>query len=401
MKIQLSEEILGIISRLEYAGHEAYVVGGSLRDALLGKESSDTDLTASALPEETAALFSDMRVIPTGIKHGTVTVLTNKGTAVEITTFRTDGEYSDSRHPDSVSFTRSLPEDLARRDFTVNAMAYAPEKGIVDLFGGREDLEKRCIRCVGDPAKRFSEDALRILRAFRFSAQLGFSIEKNTLKGAIDLGDRLSVIARERVRVELFKLLSAPKPADALMMMSPIMRRVIPEVGIDEARFKLCDELAQDPIVRLAFLVFNSGNEKSVADGLRMSNADKARLLRLSSGCAEDIPDSPASARRLLARFAAVPEDAVVLMDILGLVSDRDTSAAVSLLRGELSSSPCLTLARLAVDGKTIISEGIAEGRRVGALLDRLLCSVIDDPVLNDRESLLALARRIVKENNL
>ena len=401
MQLQFSNEILGIISRLEGAGHEAYVVGGSLRDALLGRPSSDTDMTTSALPEETATLFSHMRVIPTGIKHGTVTVLTDSGTAVEITTFRTDGAYTDSRHPDSVSFTRSLEEDLARRDFTVNAMAYAPERGLVDVFGGREDLKNRLIRCVGDPERRFTEDALRILRAFRFSAQLGFSIEKNTLCAALKLGDRLSRIARERVCVELFKLLSSENPSSTLALMSPIMITVLPEVEIDPARYALCDGLPRDPVTRLALLISGSGKATDVAGSLRLSNSDRDRLSRLSVSLNGELPRTPVHARRLLSDFSSHPEDAVTLVKIDGLLKGRDTRHAEALLNKELASSPCLTVAALAVNGGDLMASGLAQGKKIGKILGRLLEAVIEDPSLNEREALIELAGVLAKENNL
>ena len=181
MTIKIPEYAESVLERLEQNGEEAYIVGGSLRDSLLGKAASDYDVATSALPERTLEIFSDYRVIATGLKHGTVTVMSD-GKPIEVTTFRVDGGYSDSRHPDSVSFTRSIEEDVSRRDFTVNAMAYSQRRGLVDLFGGRDDLAKGIIRAVGDPERRFDEDALRIMRAFRFSAQLDFEIEEKSLR---------------------------------------------------------------------------------------------------------------------------------------------------------------------------------------------------------------------------
>ena len=207
--MHLPEKVEKIIEILTNAGFEAYAVGGCVRDFLLDRTPKDYDITTNALPKEVKRLFR--RTVDTGIAHGTVTVLMGKE-SYEVTTYRIDGKYSDSRHPDSVTFSPSLEEDLVRRDFTINAMAYNPETGYVDLFKGREDLENKVIRAAGDPHKRFSEDALRILRAFRFSAELGFEIEPETLKAAGELKENLKLISAERIRDELFKLLTSPHP---------------------------------------------------------------------------------------------------------------------------------------------------------------------------------------------
>ncbi len=209
MTITLPEKAEKIIRTIEDAGFEAYAVGGCVRDFLLGKRPHDWDITTSALPEEVKRLFR--RTVDTGIAHGTVTVLIGKD-AFEVTTYRIDGKYSDNRHPDKVEFTRSLKEDLKRRDFTINAFAYSPQKGLIDLFNGQEDLKKKVIRAVGNPEERFGEDALRILRAFRFSAQLDFSIDEETLKAAETLKDSLKQISAERIRDELTKLLVSEHP---------------------------------------------------------------------------------------------------------------------------------------------------------------------------------------------
>ena len=198
MKVSFPESVRWAIKRLNDAGYEAWAVGGCVRDSALGKEPHDWDMTTSALPEETMAVFADYPVIETGIKHGTVTIVVD-GEPLEITTYRVDGSYSDGRHPDGVSFTRSLEADMARRDFTINAMAAHPEKGIVDCFGGLEDLKNGVIRCVGDPERRFSEDALRILRAMRFSAVLGFPVEEKTAEALLKIRENLRHVAMERI----------------------------------------------------------------------------------------------------------------------------------------------------------------------------------------------------------
>ena len=390
--MKLGGEILDMIARFENAGHEAYVVGGSLRDRLLGRDAFDVDMTVSALPEETVSLFCDMRVIPTGIKHGTVTVLTPSGAPVEITTFRTDGSYSDSRHPDNVTFTRSLPEDLARRDFTVNAMAYAPEKGIIDLFDGKKDLENKIIRCVGEPKKRFSEDALRILRAFRFSAQLGFSIERETYEAAVDLGEKITALARERVAVELMKLLSAPKVAHVLYAMEPIFPYVLPDTPIKSERFSLCDRLYPDPVARLALLIYG-GDAYAVAQSLRFSTVDKQRLKTLSNP--REMPRTKADARRMLSELSSA-DDCVMCVRIAGLVRGMELGETEEMIADAAAESPCLTISELAVNGGDLMGIGVEKGRQLGIILHRLLDAVIEDPGLNERSALLALAREIM-----
>ena len=209
MPIQLPEDVKSILHILQDAGYEAYAVGGCIRDSLLGRTPDDWDITTSARPEETKALFE--KTIDTGIQHGTVTVMRH-GRGYEVTTYRVDGEYEDGRHPKEVTFTASLEEDLKRRDFTVNAMAYNEEDGLVDLFGGRQDLERKIIRCVGEANERFEEDALRIMRAVRFSAQLGFTIEERTKEAIRGHADRLRQVSAERIQMELTKLVTSPNP---------------------------------------------------------------------------------------------------------------------------------------------------------------------------------------------
>ena len=218
-----------ILAALESAGFEAYYVGGCVRDLIMGRDIHDTDITTSALPEETTAVFSGYKVIPTGIKHGTVTVICD-GEPFEITTFRQDGNYSDSRRPDSVTFSRSISEDLARRDLTINAIAMDLRGNTVDPFGGREDISNGVIRCVGDPEKRFTEDALRILRAARFASQLGFTIEPETASAMHSLRGRLGLISRERVRDELDKLVCGRYCTDVLLDFRDIIAEIIPEM---------------------------------------------------------------------------------------------------------------------------------------------------------------------------
>ena len=231
IQILIPKKVCAIIEVLEENGHEAYIVGGCVRDAILGKEPDDWDITTSALPETVIGLFP--RIVETGLKHGTVTVFMEKE-GFEVTTYRIDGEYLDNRHPKEVSFTSKLKEDLRRRDFTINAMAYNDRKGLIDIFGGISDLKQGLIRCVGNPEERFTEDALRILRAVRFAAGLGFEIEESTKKAMKSLAGNLSTISYERIQVELVKLLISDNPSELETAYElEITREILPEFDSD------------------------------------------------------------------------------------------------------------------------------------------------------------------------
>ncbi|MCQ2458864.1 MAG: CCA tRNA nucleotidyltransferase [Ruminococcus sp.] len=235
--MQIDKNTAEILGQLEKNGFEAYIVGGCVRDILMGREIHDTDITTNALPEQIISVFSDCRTIPTGIKHGTVTVIRNS-ISYEITTYRIDGEYKDSRRPETVEFTADITNDLSRRDFTMNALAMDKNGNIIDEFGGAEDIKNGIIRCVGEPEKRFTEDALRIMRAVRFASQLGFEIEENTANAVHSMKDRLKNISNERIREELDKLICGKNSFDVLMNYSDIITTVIPElqasVGFDQ-----------------------------------------------------------------------------------------------------------------------------------------------------------------------
>ena len=381
--------ILSLIARFESFSEEAYAVGGSLRDILLGIPPHDFDLATSALPERTLEIFSDMRVIETGIKHGTVTVIT-EGEPMEITTFRIDGSYTDSRHPDGVSFTRSIEEDLSRRDFTVNAMAFSPVRGLIDPFLGRNDLERRMIRAVGDPEKRFSEDALRIMRAFRFSAQLGFDIYRDTLLGASRTKNGLSCIARERIATELLKLLLSADPTGALLMMAEgdILPYAVGSYAPSERILnKLCKMPAND-VSRLGFFLCEADPDEArdILRSLKYSNKQITGALAVARGACVTV-GSEADARRFIANTGAYAEEAIEASVLMG------SSEPSALQWVKSNRAPC-TLSQLALTGRELISIGI-EGKAVGKTLDRLLEAVIEDPSLNTKEELTALAEKL------
>ena len=230
MVIKIPPQVNRAIEILQNNGHSAYVVGGAVRDMLMGKTAHDWDITTSALPEETLESFSEFRTIETGLKHGTVTVIVD-GMSLEITTFRIEGGYSDNRHPDKVDFTDRVEDDLSRRDFTVNSIAYSPQKGFADPFDGQTDIEKKIIRCVGNPDKRFGEDALRILRALRFSAVLGFEIEKDTAESIRRNYKLLSNISVERIFVEISKLLCGKDAGKILREFEDVIFFILPEIS--------------------------------------------------------------------------------------------------------------------------------------------------------------------------
>ena len=435
IEIRIPPGAARILRVLEDHGYEAFVVGGCVRDSLLGRNPNDWDITTSALPLQVKALFR--RTIDTGLKHGTVTVLMD-GEPFEVTTYRVDGEYLDGRHPSEVTFTASLQEDLQRRDFTINAMAYSEKKGLQDLFGGLPDLEKGLIRAVGDPAKRFGEDALRIMRAVRFAAQLGYEVEEDTVQAMKELAPTLSKISAERIAAELEKLLVSPHPEKLKMAYEcGITAVILPE-------FDRCMETAQN----------NPHHKYSVGEHTIVSigNARPDRILRytmlmhdmgkpsckttdeqgidhfyghqeVSAQMANDILrrlKSDNETRRSVSRLVRYHDltcgltgksvrKAISLIgeDLFPLyleVKDADTSAQSDfrfqekmdyldevrlLYRKILEEGDCLSLKDLAVNGKDLIAAGMKPGREIGEVLEAMYRDVIDDPEHNNKEYLM------------
>lgn len=374
-----------IMSRLDSCGESVYIVGGSLRDMLMGREPHDFDLAVSAEPARVCEIFSDMRVIKTGIAHGTVTVI-SEGHPVEITTFRVDGDYLDMRRPESVSFTRCIEDDLARRDFTVNAMAYNGRDGLIDLFSGLSDLNSGIIRTVGDPRERFSEDALRMMRALRFSAQLGFEIESETLEAISLLGGSLDRIARERIFSELLRLICSPSPVRALELFneSGVAERVL-SCRVEDFAIALVPLVESDDISRLSALLcsFDGERARDILTSLKASGRQRAVVCAVID----------ASKRSYLGR-----EDVARLRGSLG--ADAKIALRLSVLLGRSEESilafaddntPC-SIKELAIGGEDIIALGYG-GKEIGRALAFLLDAVIRDPSLNTRERLLSLLR--------
>lgn len=433
MDIKIPACAAEIIDKLNKHGYEAYIVGGCVRDMLLGREPGDWDITTSALPWQVKKVFR--RTVDTGIKHGTVTVLMGKA-GYEVTTYRIDGEYLDGRHPDSVSFTPDLREDLKRRDFTINAMAYNSREGIVDEFGGREDLKAGIIRCVGNAQDRFLEDALRILRAIRFSAQLGFAVEEKTYEAIRAIAPNLVHVSKERSQAELTKLLISGHPERmALIWEAGISPYVSPAFsGLWEEKKALPSVPASVPAVKhmrwAAFLRLASPEDAvKVLKELKMDNdtiyrvktlvtwasflleQDKAPIRRVMSRMEPELFDDLITLKMCLAerdsltaseKRPKVSEESLKLMEAGTKVPERKlqngeermetfgTLAHIRVLAEEIRRNrECVTLKDLAVDGRDIIEAGVRPGREVGACLARLLDLVLEKPSRNTREYLL------------
>ena len=376
-----------IIDKLTAHGYEAYIVGGSLRDMLIGRAPSDFDVTTSALPEEILSVFSDMRTIPTGLKHGTVTVLSD-GKPIEVTTFRTDGEYLDSRHPESVSFTQNICDDLSRRDFTVNAIAYNEERGIVDPFGGKEDIKRKILRAVGNPKTRMREDALRIMRGLRFSAQLDFSIEKNTLRALEATKDGLANVSRERIGVEMAKLVTSPSPARALRIMidTGISEYVLGDYIPSDKSISALSSLPADFFTRFSALLWDCDSERArkVLSSLKYSNAEKNGVLTILSSRDYPLPQTPADMRRFIIRFGEHAKRAATLSSLLD-------GAPKNLLQdlGRVENTGfARKISDLDISGNDLSSLGFS-GKKIGEALAFLFEKVTLDPSLNEKEKLI------------
>lgn len=395
------EYVRKCIEALERAGFSAYSVGGAVRDSVMGREPADWDVATSALPEQMLGVFADYPTIPTGLKHGTLTVLFSvcgRNVPIEITTYRIDGEYRDLRHPESVTFTSDICADLARRDLTVNAMAFNETRGLVDPFGGRADIERRLIRTVGDARVRFSEDALRILRAFRFAAQLDFSIDGDTLAGAGDCAGLLPSVARERVWAELKKLFSSPNCVCPFKMMldcggwetlfpafpKPETEQIERIGGISGESFA--------PRVAVAISHLTKDERAGLLASLRPSTRERGLILSLCdlylNVDATVGNDASAVARRILAAHGEHIDDAVSVI-ALRLPENSPLLLAIEIERTRKSP---LTLGDLAIHGDDILPFCGNDRRAVGKTLAHLLDAVLDDPALNESDILIRLA---------
>ena len=383
-----------ITETLESAGHRGYLVGGSLRDLLLGKTPHDFDLTTDATPDEMVEIFSDFRVIPTGLKHGTLTVLSD-GQPIEITTHRVDGEYIDSRRPESVCFTRRLADDLSRRDFTVNAMAWSKATGLVDLFGGQKDLRRGVIRAVGDPTARFTEDALRILRAFRFAAQLDFEIEKNTLLAARDTKEGLAHISAERIFAEITRLLLSPAAARGLsaLLAANCEKQVFFDTVPCPSAINALAALPADAALRLALLLreYSADAAEALCRRWRAPNAFTDEVTGILKAVREDLPDTPYAARRFVSTFWQSWQGALALRRAMG----EDTEQTYQLCKKVANNGTAISIRGLAINGKELQDAVGVCPAQTGALLSRLQQLCWQEPSRNKKATLLALATEI------
>lgn len=391
-KMPLDKGATLIIDRFHAAGYEANVVGGAVRNHILGIPLTDIDIATSALPTETLSLFSDCRVIETGIKHGTVTILA-EGSSYEVTTYRTDGDYLDNRHPDSVNFTRSLSEDLARRDFTVNAMAYNPIDGITDLFGGRADVEARLIRAVGDPETRFREDALRILRALRFASVLGFDIEENTATAIRKTAHLLDNVSRERVYSEWVKLVGADAAYRILSSYKDVVGIAIPHLRSltlpDEQRFT-----AQTAAVRTLSLFFTSCTDPVSSFDTSMTVLHTDTKTRKNGVAALEILKkyNLSLQNELHTALYRHGTDATRLAIGLAYTVGRLDGEAYGAATAALATAPITSLSDLAVGGGDMIAIGL-RGQAIGAMLDILALAVICGKCENEKTALINYAK--------
>ena len=379
--MHIPQPIAYMLQKLAAAGYEAYLVGGCVRDFLLGAEPSDFDIATSATPEETMTVFAADRVIPTGLQHGTVTVL-HGGLSAEITTYRTETTYADGRHPDSVSFSRNLADDLCRRDFTVNAMAMDAHGNLVDLYGGREDLDARIIRAVGDPVLRFTEDALRILRAFRFASKLGFSVEEETLAAAVKLAPRLSLVSRERVFAEFEKLLCGKAAGTVLLVMAEknVFGCIFEKPHVHADALGYIDSLPPRADIRLAAMLCGDENADAHVASLKPSARFFDRVHAILHCELPTDTDLPALRRLVHASGKAAALDRALL--------EKNTVLFVK-LTALLETETCFAVSDLAITGADVLEVTELRGKAVGEALQDLLFKVFDGKVSNTREDLL------------
>ena len=391
-----------LLTRLHTAGHAAYAVGGCVRDSLLGQTPHDWDLCTSATPEQVLELFGEAHCIPTGLQHGTVTVK-HGGELYEITTFRTEGAYSDGRHPDHVAFVPDVKEDLARRDFTINAMAYNAEEGLIDPFGGQSDLAAGIVRAVGEPQRRFEEDALRILRLYRFAARFGFAIDPATGQAARALCRHLDCVSEERIAEELSRLLAAPAPGAYLE--AEVLAVIFPELDaaeLPESR-RILDALEpgmEHVPVRLAALLCPLGEAgaRAALRRLKCSNALTGTVATLVREAAAGMPGAALTltARRFLSRY-----DLATITDLTALCSAQhpEQAEAFAALQQEaarlVETNACCRINQLAVNGRDLMDAGIRPGPGLRRVLDALLEQVLTGQLPNEKAALLAAAAQV------
>ncbi len=409
MKLTLDPGAAALLNALHAAGYAAYAVGGCVRDSLLGRTAHDWDLCTSALPQQVMELFGAEQCIPTGLQHGTVTIKYG-GQLYETTTFRTEGSYTDGRHPDAVQFVPDVREDLARRDFTINAMAYNEAEGLVDPFGGQKDLQNGLLRAVGEPQQRFTEDALRILRLYRFAARFGFALDAATARAARQLAPHLDCISAERIQEELAKLLAAPQPG--VYLEPAVLAVVLPELtpeSLTAAKpvVDACPAGEENLPVRWAALLgaLGEADTRRVLKRLRCSNAcieETAVLVRETAG--QGVSEEKASAhpgdihiRQLLGRYGLrTVERLCALCAALHPPAAPTCALAAQRARQLEADGVCCRVSQLAVNGRDLMAAGIPAGPALRRVLEALLDGVIRAEYPNEKPALLAAAQKII-----
>ena len=447
----LPDAALHVLNVLDDAGYESWVVGGFVRDALLGRTCSDIDIACSAAWQETQRVceLAGMHTHETGTQHGTLTVVCDDE-AFEVTTFRADGAYKDSRHPESVQFVKTIEEDLARRDFTMNALAYRPDRGVLDPFGGQADMEAGVIRSVGDPHKRFEEDALRILRACRFSSELGYAIEPATFQGMLAHKGLLSRISAERVTHELQRLLLGEHAGDALLQCVDVLSAVLPELvamkgfeqhtpyhvfDVLEHTARVVDGVPRYPLVRWAALFHDMGKPacfffdengighfyghaavsvpiaRGIMQRLTFSNAFMDKVLTLVKRHDDVVPASPKAVKRMLARLGGDTELFAALCDLkrgdARGQSPQFSEGRIALanelqrvLNEILEANEAFTVKSLAISGRDVMELGVPQGPLVGEMLHHVLDAVIDEKVPNSYDDLVKYVTSCIEDEN-
>lgn len=413
MKLTLDPGAAALLDTLHAAGYAAYAVGGCVRDSLLGRTAHDWDLCTSALPQQVMELFGAEQCIPTGLQHGTVTIKYG-GQLYETTTFRTEGSYTDGRHPDAVQFVPDVREDLARRDFTINAMAYNEAEGLVDPFGGQADLQNGLLRAVGEPQQRFTEDALRILRLYRFAARFGFALDAATARAARQLAPHLDCISAERIQEELAKLLAAPQPGAYLepAVLAVVLPELTPE-NLTAAKPVLdaCPAGEENLPVRWAALLgaLGEADTRRVLKRLRCSNAcieETTVLVRETAGegVCRSFSEKKASVhpgdihiRQLLGRYGlCTVERLCALCAALHPQAASDCALAAQRARQLEADGVCCRVSQLAVNGRDLMAAGIPAGPALRRVLEALLDGVICAEYPNEKPALLAAAQKII-----
>ena len=382
INIKIPDDVLYIIDILENNNFEAYAVGGCVRDSLSGKEPHDWDICTSALPEQTMKCFESHHIIETGLKHGTVTLMLNHE-PFEITTYRVDGKYKDNRRPENVKFVSVLKRDLARRDFTVNAMAYNPKTGLIDYYGGRQDLTERKIKCVGNADKRFNEDALRIMRALRFASVFGFSIEAGTSESMRKNKKLLHNIAAERIAVEFNKLILGDGANDILSKHQEIITEIIPELIFSAD----INAAPKDLVIRLALLFDDYEKAKKALSRLKYDNDTSRAAAQLVLYYGEEIKPERTHIKRWLNKIGEERFRQLITIK-------KPDIEILNLLNEIIEHKQCFLLKDLAVNGSDLIEEKIASGVQIGVVLNKLLDMVINDEAENNKNILLEIARK-------